>query len=172
MHSWVEVHWDNHWVPLEGFILDTPYLESLQRRFPTSHNFYGYGAATSNLQNPAIEWCGRSNLYSARWDRRRFWCLRSPRRALPNPRYKSLGNSSRALRLRFEARHERNGSPVAAQPPKAPSWKTWARNMSHLFRFGERRLRPRLHPRPEHVDERINVLVELPSGGILHRLNH
>ncbi len=34
IHSWVEVDFDGRWVNLEGFILDAPYLASLQRRFP------------------------------------------------------------------------------------------------------------------------------------------
>jgi transglutaminase-like putative cysteine protease len=33
VHSWVEVRFDDRWVNLEGFILDTPYLRRLQQRF-------------------------------------------------------------------------------------------------------------------------------------------
>ena len=47
IHSWVEVDFDGRWVNLEGFILDAPYLASLQRRFPDRRRFCGYGAATS-----------------------------------------------------------------------------------------------------------------------------
>lgn len=33
IHSWAEVGLDGRWIALEGFILDAPYLASLQRRF-------------------------------------------------------------------------------------------------------------------------------------------
>ena len=32
IHSWVEIRYEARWINLEGFILDTPYLASLQRR--------------------------------------------------------------------------------------------------------------------------------------------
>jgi hypothetical protein len=59
LHSWVEVGWRGEWVPLEGFILDGTYLSALQRRFPDAEAFCGYGAATKNLQDPKVEWCGK-----------------------------------------------------------------------------------------------------------------
>ena len=59
LHSWVEVRWDDEWLPLEGFILDRAYLSSLQRQFPDATSFCGYGAATPNLQQPNVEWAGR-----------------------------------------------------------------------------------------------------------------
>jgi transglutaminase-like putative cysteine protease len=58
IHSWVEVSYEGRWVALEGFILDAPYLSSLQRRFPQSRRFCGYGAATPDLSAPAVEWRG------------------------------------------------------------------------------------------------------------------
>jgi len=59
IHSWVEVFFEGRWVNLEGFILDKPYLSSLQRRFAhQSGSFCGYGAATPDLQNPAVDWKG------------------------------------------------------------------------------------------------------------------
>lgn len=58
VHSWVEVPVDGRWLQLEGFILDQPYLRALQQRFPTATTFSGYGAATPNLQCPAVEWRG------------------------------------------------------------------------------------------------------------------
>ncbi len=58
VHSWVEVQFDARWVKLEGFILDAPYLASLQRRFPQARRFCGYGAATPDLSAPAVEWRG------------------------------------------------------------------------------------------------------------------
>lgn len=59
IHSWVEVDFDGRWVNLEGFILDAPYLASLQRRFPDRRRFCGYGAATPDLSAPAVEWRGQ-----------------------------------------------------------------------------------------------------------------
>lgn len=59
IHSWVEVWYDDRWVNLEGFILDRPYLTALQKCF-AGHTgpFCGFGAATPNLQNPGVDWCG------------------------------------------------------------------------------------------------------------------
>jgi transglutaminase-like putative cysteine protease len=58
IHSWVEVSLEGRWVALEGFILDAPYLASLQRRFPEARRFCGYGAATPDLSAPGVEWRG------------------------------------------------------------------------------------------------------------------
>ncbi|MFZ1984550.1 MAG: transglutaminase family protein [Desulfatitalea sp.] len=59
IHSWVEVWFENKWVHLEGFILDRPYLESVQNRFSKVEGaFCGYAVATHNLKNPPIEWKG------------------------------------------------------------------------------------------------------------------
>ncbi len=59
VHSWVAVDFEVRWLNLEGFILDAPYLTSLQRRFPDRQRFCGYGAATPNLAAPEVEWQGR-----------------------------------------------------------------------------------------------------------------
>lgn len=59
IHSWVEVLLDGRWIALEGFILDAPYLASLQRRFPQARLFCGYGAATTDLSAPGVEWRGQ-----------------------------------------------------------------------------------------------------------------
>jgi transglutaminase-like putative cysteine protease len=59
IHSSVEVSLDGRWIMLEGFILDAPYLSSLQRRFPDAKRFCGYGAATLDLSAPEVEWRGR-----------------------------------------------------------------------------------------------------------------
>lgn len=59
IHSWVEVDLEGRWLNLEGFILDAPYLASLQRRFPDRQRFCGYGAATPSLAAPEVEWRGR-----------------------------------------------------------------------------------------------------------------
>ena len=59
VHSWVEVWFDGRWRELEGFILDGAYLRALQQRFATHQGpFYGYGAATPDLQRPPVEWQG------------------------------------------------------------------------------------------------------------------
>ena len=59
IHSWVEIWFEDKWVNLEGFILDRPYLESVQNRFSTIEGaFYGYAVATHDLKNPPIEWKG------------------------------------------------------------------------------------------------------------------
>ncbi|HYW56617.1 MAG TPA: transglutaminase family protein [Polaromonas sp.] len=58
IHSWVEAELQGRWINLEGFILDTTYLTSLQGLFPDAKAFCGYGAATPNLQSPAVEWRG------------------------------------------------------------------------------------------------------------------
>lgn len=59
IHSWVEVDFEGRWVNLEGFILDAPYLASLQRRFPNRQRFCGYGAATPDLSAPNVDWRGQ-----------------------------------------------------------------------------------------------------------------
>lgn len=60
LHSWVEILWEGEWVALEGFILDASYLSALRERFPQATAFCGYGAATPNLQEPDVEWCGKA----------------------------------------------------------------------------------------------------------------
>ncbi|MCA9611943.1 MAG: transglutaminase [Sandaracinus sp.] len=60
LHSWVEVHHEGAWTPLEGFILDDAYLHALQRRFADVRGpFCGYGVATKDLHDPPVTWCGR-----------------------------------------------------------------------------------------------------------------
>lgn len=59
IHSWVEVWFEGRWVNLEGFILDKAYLSALQARFVGHRGpFCGFGVATPDLQNPAVDWCG------------------------------------------------------------------------------------------------------------------
>ena len=59
VHSWVELWFKEKWVNLEGFILDRPYLVSVQRHFATVEgSFCGYAIATSNLKAPPIGWNG------------------------------------------------------------------------------------------------------------------
>ncbi len=66
LHSWVEVHYQNRWLELEGFIIDKPFLKKIQQAYPDSEQeFVGYGIATPCLQKPAIEWNG-DNTYIQR----------------------------------------------------------------------------------------------------------
>ncbi|MGE4585276.1 MAG: transglutaminase-like domain-containing protein [Sphaerochaeta sp.] len=56
-HSWVEVWYKNNWVEIGGHIIDRPYLEKLQAKFPDyMGSFYGYGIAVLNFRNPPITW--------------------------------------------------------------------------------------------------------------------
>jgi transglutaminase-like putative cysteine protease len=59
IHSWVEVWFEEKWVNLEGFILDRPYLKSVQKKFSEVEGaFCGFAVAAPNLRNPPIEWKG------------------------------------------------------------------------------------------------------------------
>jgi hypothetical protein len=59
IHSWVEVWYESRWVNLEGFIIDQPYLRSVQGRFPAAAGaFCGFAIATKSLKNPPIQWNG------------------------------------------------------------------------------------------------------------------
>lgn len=58
IHSWVEIRVRQRWLNLEGFILDAPYLASLQQRFAGASSFCGYGAATPDLACPPVLWQG------------------------------------------------------------------------------------------------------------------
>lgn len=60
IHSWVEIFHDGQWLNLEGFILDAPVLEALQKTFPERQSICAYGAGTDCLQNPNVEWTGAS----------------------------------------------------------------------------------------------------------------
>jgi len=58
LHSWVEVETASGWANLEGFILDMPFLSSLQRTFATTESLCGYGAGTDCLSAPPVGWTG------------------------------------------------------------------------------------------------------------------
>ncbi|MHA7966003.1 transglutaminase-like domain-containing protein [Paenibacillus sp. CAU 1782] len=63
LHSWVEVSYEGKWLNIEGFILDLPYLNKLQRKFEQcTGSFCGYGVATDNFQNPEVYW-NENNTY-------------------------------------------------------------------------------------------------------------
>ena len=62
-HSWVEVWLEGVWYELEAFILDKPYLESLQAAHPECTGaFCGYGVAVSDFRHPVIDF-DRNNTY-------------------------------------------------------------------------------------------------------------
>ena len=55
-HSWVEVCVEGSWYELEGFILDKPYVRSLQNiNSNCTGAFCGYGVAVKDFQNPVID---------------------------------------------------------------------------------------------------------------------
>ncbi len=57
VHSWVEVYYKNKWLNLEGAIVDKQYLKGVQHLFPEQRNYFcGYAIATSNFQNPPVDW--------------------------------------------------------------------------------------------------------------------
>lgn len=61
IHSWVEVYFDGQWIDLEGFILDRPYLEQVQKKFANQcETFKGYGVATRCLTAPNTDWQGNA----------------------------------------------------------------------------------------------------------------
>ena len=60
LHSWVEVETEEGWINLEGFILDAPFLQSLQKEFSETESLCGYGAGTDCLSAPPVSWNGGS----------------------------------------------------------------------------------------------------------------
>lgn len=66
-HSWVSVFYQDRWVELGGHIVDRPYVEKLQARYPDyMGSFYGYGIATLNFRNPPIKWEGEGTAIQAK----------------------------------------------------------------------------------------------------------
>ena len=59
LHSWVEIHYNDNWINLEGFILDDDYLAQIQQRFvEESDSLCGYGVGTNALTDPSVLWRG------------------------------------------------------------------------------------------------------------------
>lgn len=64
LHSWVEVKYQGQWYNLEGFILDTDYLEAIKKMAGKNvRSFCGYGVACKDLQNPEVDWKGGNSTY-------------------------------------------------------------------------------------------------------------
>lgn len=62
-HSWVEVYLEGTWYELEGFILDSGYLNMLRQANPhCTGRFWGYGVAVKDFQRPEIDF-HRNNTY-------------------------------------------------------------------------------------------------------------
>jgi len=60
-HAWVEVRYNHKWLEMEGHIVDRPYLQKLQEKFPDyMGSFYGYGMAVLNFRNPENRWNEKS----------------------------------------------------------------------------------------------------------------
>lgn len=61
LHSWVEVYFGERWIDLEGFILDTSYLVSIQQQESNRAGPYqGYAIATQCLLRPEVQWKGEN----------------------------------------------------------------------------------------------------------------
>lgn len=58
IHSWVEISYKGEWLNIEGFIVDLPYLTSLQKKFAADckGGFCGFGVATDSFKAPEIYW--------------------------------------------------------------------------------------------------------------------
>jgi len=56
-HAWVNIFYNNKWIEIGGHIIDRPYLQKLQAKYPDyMGSFYGYGIAVLNFRNPPIRW--------------------------------------------------------------------------------------------------------------------
>ncbi len=60
LHSWVEVHTGEGWIDLEGFIIDAPFLRTIQAQFSDTESLCGYGIGTNCLSAPPVSWLGKS----------------------------------------------------------------------------------------------------------------
>lgn len=79
LHSWVEVYLEGTWYELEAFILDKPYLESLQRRNAACTGaFCGYSVAVKDFQNPVIEFRRNHTYIQSEGICQDFGCYDSP----------------------------------------------------------------------------------------------
>ena len=66
IHTWAEVNVGDHWVGLEGVIVDGGFLAGVQAHTgQRSGPLLGYGIGTEDLQNPTIEWHGTDTAIQA-----------------------------------------------------------------------------------------------------------
>ena len=78
LHSWVEVETEGRWVNLEGFILDEPFLQTLQQEFSGTESLCGYGVGTDCLSDPPVAWTGRSTYIQKTGIARDFGTFEAP----------------------------------------------------------------------------------------------
>lgn len=79
VHTWVEAFYQDKWISLEGLILDEAYLKSVQEKYPNCHHpFLGYAVATQDLQNPNVEWTGKSTFIQSEGIKQRFGIFATP----------------------------------------------------------------------------------------------
>lgn len=53
----VELQYRGKWYALEGYIIDGPYMQKLQQRFPNQKtSFYGYGIGVVDFKNQSNRW--------------------------------------------------------------------------------------------------------------------
>ena len=78
VHSLVEVETAGGWVNLEGFILDSRYLASLQRAFRGTESLCGYGVGTDCPSAPLVEWTGDDTNIQKSGIARNFGTLNTP----------------------------------------------------------------------------------------------
>ena len=82
IHTWTEAWINDNWLALEGMILDSKYLQSIQSKFTKcahhQHPFLGYAVATKNLQSPKVEWTGRSTFIQREGIARELGSFKSP----------------------------------------------------------------------------------------------
>ncbi len=106
LHSWVEVEVEGRWVTLEGFILDRPVLNELQRAFPDRNSLCGYGAGTDCLQAPRVDWTGQDTFIQSTGINQDFGLYDSPDAFFADHQQELTG--LRGLFFRTIARHWMN----------------------------------------------------------------
>ncbi|MCZ4263128.1 transglutaminase, partial [Limimaricola sp. G21655-S1] len=106
LHSWVEVELDGDWLNLEGFILDSPYLQAIQAAFPGRESLCGYGVGTDRLDAPQVGWTGEDTYIQKTGITRDLGTFASPDDFLEN-RKQAIGRFKEQL-YRHAIRHWMN----------------------------------------------------------------
>ena len=106
LHSWVEVELDGDWLNLEGFILDSPYLQAIQAAFPDRDSLCGYGVGTDRLDAPQVGWTGEDTYIQKTGIARDLGTFASPDDFLEN-RKQTIGRFKEQL-YRHAIRHWMN----------------------------------------------------------------